>query len=390
MKPRTMLEWALAYASLGWHVFPVYMPIGRDCSCSRSSNCPRKAKHPITKSGHLDATSDPEQIAEWWATHPSASIARRTDDSLVIDVDGEQGRRTLAALEREHGKLPRTVLQATGGGGLQYFYEKSSAGRTTANALGRKIDTRASGGYVILPPSRHASGRQYRWIRSPFAHEIAKVPGWVEGKLKGPRLCVAPGGRASRSSTKGAPHTLTARQRQRLLGYRSDADLEVCLSLLNAGASDAQLTDDLLRTSEKAREKGGRLGAKYIARLVAIARSAHEASAPVYTIRSARPEVLPERFGHAPMLRIHFRLQSDDGEIVHASIVVPSRGYDSEKIRAVWDGCFPGVDPRGITHHNPKRANAAWDAIGFVGRRLRIAIRNREVKWLRAAERDAA
>jgi hypothetical protein len=52
----TPLVCALAYASRGWHVFPVYeMTPGGICSCSKGANCHEKArgKHPRTAHGGI-------------------------------------------------------------------------------------------------------------------------------------------------------------------------------------------------------------------------------------------------------------------------------------------------------------------------------------------------
>lgn len=44
------------------------------------------------------------------------NIAMRLDHFLVVDVDGEEGRRSLSALEHQVGPLPRDVVQQSGGG----------------------------------------------------------------------------------------------------------------------------------------------------------------------------------------------------------------------------------------------------------------------------------
>ena len=54
----TKAEAALIYASWGWHVLPV-VPNG---------------KVPATLHGVKDATTDPEQIARWWAQNPDFNI----------------------------------------------------------------------------------------------------------------------------------------------------------------------------------------------------------------------------------------------------------------------------------------------------------------------------
>ena len=66
----TMLWAALAYADLGYSVFP----------------CAPGRKQPLTEHGFLDATTDVATIESWWTTHPSANIAVATAGLVVIDV----------------------------------------------------------------------------------------------------------------------------------------------------------------------------------------------------------------------------------------------------------------------------------------------------------------
>src|SRR6185437_12879394 len=88
----------------------------------------------------------------------------------ILDVDGEAGRTSLAALEANHGPLPTTRAVATGrrdGGEHRWFIlPPGVTARCTAGALGAGLDTRASGGYTILPPSNHASGKASSWLES--------------------------------------------------------------------------------------------------------------------------------------------------------------------------------------------------------------------------------
>lgn len=61
------LNYALDYATKGWAVIPLY-PINQKgyCSCGMAKNCESPGKHPRTKNGLKDATTDIEQIKKWW------------------------------------------------------------------------------------------------------------------------------------------------------------------------------------------------------------------------------------------------------------------------------------------------------------------------------------
>ncbi|MGH7295876.1 MAG: bifunctional DNA primase/polymerase, partial [Polyangiaceae bacterium] len=111
------LKHALAYASLGWPVFPVYEPrADGTCTCLRGADCKRPGKHPRNLHGHRAASNDPERLRHWWSLWPDANIGLDTSAVLVVDVDGDAGARSLAALVRQHGPPPRTVEAATGRG----------------------------------------------------------------------------------------------------------------------------------------------------------------------------------------------------------------------------------------------------------------------------------
>jgi hypothetical protein len=49
----------------------------------------------------------------------------------------------------------------------------------SATRLRPGIDVKAAGGFVVAPPSRHATGKRYRWISSPDHVELAGPPRWL-------------------------------------------------------------------------------------------------------------------------------------------------------------------------------------------------------------------
>jgi hypothetical protein len=162
-----LLKTALALASRGLHVFP----------------CLPRDKRPATPHGCKDATTDVLVIREWWGTQPDFNIGIATgtvSDTWVLDVDGLDGESGLRHLEAQHGTLPPTVEVITGGGG-RHLYFRMPAGRdvrNTASAIAPKIDTRGTGGFVIAPPSTHASGRRYHWSVDS-GRAISPAPTWL-------------------------------------------------------------------------------------------------------------------------------------------------------------------------------------------------------------------
>lgn len=170
------LEYALAYAGRGWPVFPLHTAGRRGCSCGRQG-CERVGKHPRTEHGSKDATTDREVIRGWWEQWPEANVGIDTERAglVVIDLDPTHGGdESWGRLLREQGaELHSTLRIRTGGGGAHlYFLAPESPIRSSAGRLGSGIDIRATGGYVVAPPSRHASGRRYRIESEPDAQPL--------------------------------------------------------------------------------------------------------------------------------------------------------------------------------------------------------------------------
>jgi hypothetical protein len=177
------LEAALAYARRGWPVFPLHSAQEGQCSCRRSG-CSSIGKHPRTAHGLKDATVDDACIRAWWAQWPDANVGIVTGSPsrlVVLDVDPRHGGdESLTELERQHGKLPETVESLTGGGGRHLLFQHPG-GLITSKPLASGLDIKADGGYIVAPPSSHASGEPYRWEISSHPEDmpLAALPSWL-------------------------------------------------------------------------------------------------------------------------------------------------------------------------------------------------------------------
>lgn len=178
----TNLEYALAYAAMGWPVFPLHNMVDGRCSCGR--DCKKSAgKHPRTVNGVKDASAEPAVIEAWWTRNPEANIGIATgavSGLVVIDIDPRNGgNATIDELEARNGRLPDTVLALTGGGG-RHFCFRYRAG--VPHGLGAGIDVKTDGGYIVAAPSNHESGNHYAWEASSDPLEgmqLAELPAWV-------------------------------------------------------------------------------------------------------------------------------------------------------------------------------------------------------------------
>jgi hypothetical protein len=82
----------------------------------------------------------------------------------------------------ENGLEPETWAQRTGGGGRQLFWTAPEGWTPpTFKASGLGVDVRGQGGFVMAPPSMHASGQIYDWEsgRAPWNCELAVAPPWL-------------------------------------------------------------------------------------------------------------------------------------------------------------------------------------------------------------------
>lgn len=176
-----MVDVAVGYMDLGWKIFPV------------------DGKVPVTMNGLNDASAEHRLASIWWERHPGRGVAVATGKASgfwVLDLDGEEGRDTFVALQEKHGQIPNTVASKTGSG-FHLFFRMPEAGdvRNSASKVGPKIDVRGTGGYVVIPPSPHPSGKRYEWVagRAPEQAPIATAPGWLLD------LVLGEGGRTQRA-----------------------------------------------------------------------------------------------------------------------------------------------------------------------------------------------
>ncbi len=95
-RPNRVAE-AIAYAERGWKVFPVWWIEDGRCACG-DSGCGNSGKHPVGRkggapNGFKDATSNTENVCQWWHRWPDANIGLATGETsgvFVLDVDVDE------------------------------------------------------------------------------------------------------------------------------------------------------------------------------------------------------------------------------------------------------------------------------------------------------------
>ena len=105
---------------------------------------------------------------------------------LVVDLDEQPGIERWAELcEAEGFDFSCSLFAVTGGRGQHYYFVDDGRGRTTAGVIASNIDTRAKGGYVVAPPTMHASGNVYYWS-GKMVRTLQPAPDWLYGLLSVP------------------------------------------------------------------------------------------------------------------------------------------------------------------------------------------------------------
>ena len=127
---------------------------------------------------YLERPATQEELRSWsWSG--VGIVTGRLSGVLVLDVDGPEGEAELQ--RRGH---PVTPMVRTARGGLHLYFKHPDHHVRTGIRVAPGLDVKASGGYVVAPPSVGANGRSYEWIVSTADAELADPPGWLMGLLE--------------------------------------------------------------------------------------------------------------------------------------------------------------------------------------------------------------
>jgi hypothetical protein len=172
-------------------------------------------------------------VHAWWHRWPTANIGLAIPRGLVVvDVDNPEAFHHLKAEDLD---VPATAKSTTGRG-CHLFYRTEIEIRNAAGVV-PGVDLRGVGGYVVVPPSIHPSGAQYRWEVPLSPSTLAEAPVWLsrttERQTKGQARPVEEWRRiAAQGVAQGARNHTVASLAGHLLRRRVDpfvvVDLLVC------------------------------------------------------------------------------------------------------------------------------------------------------------------
>ncbi|MBO0726111.1 MAG: bifunctional DNA primase/polymerase [Blastocatellia bacterium] len=227
---------------------------GNDVRCRRKiyrqSVCDSAGKHPRTKNGIHDASTDEARIQRWWETWEDANIGVATGKEagiFALDVDPRRGgAESLASLEAKHGKLPETRTADTGGGVHYLFKYPDIPVKNSTGVLGPGLDIKGEGGAIVVAPSLHMSGDRYHWRNDA---PIADAPEWFLRLLRAEHKSrangsVAIGGAIPEGQRNDTLMSLAGTMRRRDMGAE---EIEAALLVTNNKRCDPPLAVDEVR-----------------------------------------------------------------------------------------------------------------------------------------------
>ena len=229
MNDNKFLEAALAYAELGYRVFP----------------CAPGTKKPLTQNGFHDASADPAQIEAWWSTWPNANVAMPTEGMLVVDQDGRDNSWLRDSPERQ-ADLAGAPMSLTPRGGNHRIMRQPPGKhwRCSTGKLAPHVDVRADGGYVVLPPSVTGDG-VYRWQETMELDcppdKLPEPPGWLAEMLD--RLAARSDAADQDTSCSPGGNAIPSGQRNGTLARLAGA-------MRRVGMTEAEILSALIRVNE--------------------------------------------------------------------------------------------------------------------------------------------
>ena len=190
MQPSTRDE-ALEYVDLGWSV----LPVRPDEKRPYMANWLQYERQRATR----------QQVEGWFNSLSGAGVGAvtgRISGMVVLDVEADCPYPVEDLLRR----WPTQLYSRTGSGGWHLYYSYPQGVGKVSNRVRifEGADLRADGGFIVLPPTLHASGNRYEWVsKGPmgqFPRELLDMEsrprsqegeGWITEALRG----VSEGGR---------------------------------------------------------------------------------------------------------------------------------------------------------------------------------------------------
>ncbi|HEY6615993.1 MAG TPA: DUF3987 domain-containing protein, partial [Vicinamibacterales bacterium] len=181
---RAALHYANPAVSYGWKIFAARMEGGKKYAWTSAEHAPGGQ--------NWGMTDDLEQLRKnfdnpRWRLKCGVGVPTGwVNKIIVIENDtivghGVDGAKALRALEKKHGKLPKTLMSKSPTDSVHRYYRHPGEHiRCKSMTIAPGVDVKADGGMVIAPPSVREDGK-YVWLNN---EEIAEAPAWLIELIK--------------------------------------------------------------------------------------------------------------------------------------------------------------------------------------------------------------
>jgi len=156
-----MLDVVLAYRRLGWAVIPQNPG----------------AKQPCVKwKAFQERLPTEQELGAWFAQWPLAGLAvvlGPVSGLLVVDVDSADGHQALLERLGSEPRAPKALSGSRQPDRYHLFFRcPDLVTRAKATPWHQKLEFRAKGGIVVVPPSLHSSGYRYAWAEGQSPDDL--------------------------------------------------------------------------------------------------------------------------------------------------------------------------------------------------------------------------
>jgi hypothetical protein len=177
---------ALSYLDRGWAALALCPPGHQDVSDFHRATCEHPGKRPLGRwKGWQTRLPTLEEIVAQWEAVPRANVGvvtGRVSGLVGIDVDGEEGQKLLEVASGEERTPPTLAFRTARGLRLLYTLEPGTTIRSwVIRRNTSEVKVLGEGGLTVMPPSRHATGKMYRWLprRGPGHIALTIAPEWA-------------------------------------------------------------------------------------------------------------------------------------------------------------------------------------------------------------------
>jgi hypothetical protein len=108
-------------------------------------------------------------------------ITGESHGPVVVDIDSKEGIQAFNSVTQN--TKYETPLVKTGRGYHLYFSMHNSGAKTRPGFI-TDCDLKASGGYVVAPPSINGTGGAYTWLRRPDEYDLQPLPSQITSKIE--------------------------------------------------------------------------------------------------------------------------------------------------------------------------------------------------------------